>query len=133
MLRTNRPQTVHRFAESVDHPAEQFRPRLHAGVFLAGDNRIAQVQPVGFLQRHRQHSTIAKSDHLSANHAAVLGADFAEIADSGGGAVRFHQQTHQFGDAAGPSAGLDRGQLFMIRSEVHSDPFDNIGKAALDF
>ena len=96
-----------RLAEAIDHAAQQLGPGLHPGVVLARGDRIAQMQAVGFFERHRQHAPVAEADHLGANHAPRARADFAEIAHRRFRPFGFHQQTDQLGDAARPAAGFD--------------------------
>ena len=61
------PAAVHRLAEAVEHAAEQPRSDFHARVLAARHNPVAQLQAVGFFERHGEHAAVAEADHLRAD------------------------------------------------------------------
>src|SRR5262249_18571226 len=72
---------------------------------------VAQLQPVGLLEGHREHPSVAETNHLRADAAAARGSDLAEIADRSCWTARFDQQAHDFRDLARPPEARDGIEL----------------------
>ena len=106
-----RRAAVDGLAETVDHAAQQPRPHFHPGVLAARRHRVAQLQPVDFLERHGEHAAVAEADHLGADAPPAGGRDFAEIADGGVRPARFDQQADHFGHLPGPAKWRDAVEL----------------------
>ena len=99
---------IHRLSESIEHAAEQARAGFDQRRDRAGHNLVAELQPAGFLERHRQHAAAAEADHLHAHRAALRRLNLAKIAQSRGRPDRFDEQSHHFGHAPERHTGIDR-------------------------
>ena len=77
------------------------------------------MQAASFLQRQKQHTSIAKADHLRTDHASASGPNFTEVAHRNGGTVGGHHQAHQFADASRMLHGRNPGQRVKVTLQDH--------------
>ena len=108
-------------AESIEHAPDEARAR-HAtrAASRRRHDAVAQPQPAGLLERHRQHAPVAEPDHLRPHAAPIRAQDLAEIPDRSGRAGGFYQQPHHFDHLAGPADSLHPVHDIEVRREIEA-------------
>ena len=89
-------------------------PTATRGVALAGDDRVVELNPVDFFERHRENVPVAKADHLRTDSSAGRRHYLAEIPDSGGRAARGEQKANDLDDFTGPRQKIRLGDLIEV-------------------
>jgi hypothetical protein len=116
--RVDRRPAVHRATESVEDAAQKLWPHGNFGGVRAGQNGIAESQPVGLFERHRQDPAVAKSDDLNADGPARGAQDFTEVADRRGWPGGFDEQPSQLDHFAGEAKRIDLRNVVDVVIEV---------------
>jgi len=84
----------------------------------ARHDAVPQLQPAGFLERHRKHASVAEPDGLGAQPLAAGRLDLAEVPQRHRRTRRFDQQTHHVEDRAGPAERFRAADVGEMRGQV---------------
>ncbi len=105
---------VHRFAQGIQHAAQQRGTNLDLRMRTQRGNAVAEPDTVRGLHRHRKHVRATEPDDFRKMSAAVLVRNLATLADRCQWTGGLDRLAHGFEDLAPPVPGLSAVELRKV-------------------
>jgi hypothetical protein len=97
-----RTEIIHRIAHRVQDPANQLLTYRKGGRAAETNYRISVTQPLGALQRHREHAMTAEPNHLTRISSAGGIDQLAAVSDAAQRTGTFHALPSRIDDFSSP-------------------------------